>query len=54
VREGGERRARCREAEARAPFIGWEGEWRGRDAGGQAAADGASSRHQLLEGEATG
>jgi hypothetical protein len=26
VRGGGERQARCREAEARAPFIGQEGE----------------------------
>jgi hypothetical protein len=32
---GGERRARCGEAEARAPFIGRDGERRGQEAGGR-------------------
>jgi hypothetical protein len=47
VRGGRERRAQCREVEARAPFIGWEGERGGQEASGQAAAGGASSKHRL-------
>jgi hypothetical protein len=47
VREGGERRAQSQEAEARAPFIGWEGERRGWEAGSQAVAGGASSKRRL-------
>jgi hypothetical protein len=35
VRGGGEQRAWCGEAEARAPFIGQDGERRGREAGGR-------------------
>jgi hypothetical protein len=35
------------------PFIGRRGEWRGREAGGEAPTGGASITHQLLEEEAT-
>jgi hypothetical protein len=38
---------RCREVEARAPFIGREGERGGREAGVQAVIGGASSKRQL-------
>jgi hypothetical protein len=39
--------------DARVPFIGRGMERSGREAGSQAAADGASSNRRLLEGEAT-
>jgi hypothetical protein len=47
VRGGGERRAQCREVEARASFIGWESERGSQEEGGQAVVGGASSKYRL-------
>jgi hypothetical protein len=54
VRKGGERRARCGEAETGARFIGVGRQWLGGETISQAAARGALSRRRLLEGETTG
>jgi hypothetical protein len=43
-----------RNSEMAVPFIGRRGEWRGREAGGEAPTGGASITHRLLEEEATG
>jgi hypothetical protein len=54
VRKGGEWRARVGEVETGACFIGVGRRWWGGETVGEAAAEGALSRHQLLEGEMTG
>jgi hypothetical protein len=54
VRKGGERRARCGEAETGARFIGVGRQWWGGETIGEAMTGGALSRHWLLKGETTG